>query len=135
MSGKHIQPPSDVVKDEIKEKSIKLNLPLNFKKDVLFDQVPYLSHLEHPSIADIVKNDIIDHLSLQKYLLATGLLKDSIQGSLDMIVFSNGKLSNAAVRRQSDTKFPSVMRKPNPIDVVFKDEAKFDSQNPIIGCY
>ena len=25
------------------------------------------------------------------------------------------------------TKFPSVMAKPNPIDVVFKDKAKFDT--------
>ena len=46
-----------------------------------------------------------------------------------MIVSSDGKLSGAAVRRQLD--FPSVMRKPNPTDVVFK--AKFDTQNPIIG--
>ena len=48
-----------------------------------------------------------------------------------MIVSSDGKLSGAAVRRQLD--FPSVMRKPNPTDVVFKDKAKFDTQNPIIG--
>ena len=32
-----------------------------------------------------------------------------------------------------DTKYPSVMKKSNPIDVVFKDKAKFDTQNPIIG--
>ena len=25
------------------------------------------------------------------------------------------------------------MRKPNPIDVIFKDQAKFDTQNPLIG--
>ena len=30
-------------------------------------------------------------------------------------------------------KFPSIMRKPNPIDVIFKDQAKFDTQNPLIG--
>ena len=37
------------------------------------------------------------------------------------------------MRGQLNTKFPSVMRKPNPIDEVFKDKAKFDAQNPIIG--
>ena len=31
------------------------------------------------------------------------------------------------------TKFPSIMRKPNPIDVIFKDQAKFDTQNPLTG--
>ena len=37
------------------------------------------------------------------------------------------------VKRQLDAKLPSVVRKPNPIYEVFKDEAKFDTQNPIIG--
>ena len=48
-----------------------------------------------------------------------------------MIISGNGKLSNATVIRQLDTKFPSVVRKPNPINAVFKDKAKFDTQNPI----
>ena len=75
----------------------------------------------------------MDDLSVQKYLLATGLLKDSIQDSLDMIVSSDWKLSNAAARRKLDTKFPSVMRKTNPITAVYNDKSKFDTQNPIIG--
>ena len=50
-----------------------------------------------------------------------------------MIGSSDGKLYNATVRRELDTKFHSVMRKPNPIDAVFKDKAKFDTQNPTIG--
>ena len=35
-----------------------------------------------------------------KYLLATGLLKDSVQDSLDMIVSSDEKLSDAVLKRQ-----------------------------------
>ena len=31
-----------------------------------------------------------------------------------------------------NTKFPSVIRKPSPIDAVFKDKAKFDTQNSTI---
>ena len=65
--------------------------------------------------------------------MATSLLKDSIQDSLNMIVSDDGKLSNAALRRELDTKFPSVMCKPIPIDAVFKDQAKFDTQNPVIS--
>ena len=133
MSGKYIQLSFGVVRDKSKAKGIKLNLPANFRKNDLFDQLSYVAHLENPAIVDIVRNGIVDNLSLQKYLLATGLLKDSIQDSLDMIVSSDGKLSNAAVRRQLDAKFPSVMRKPNTIDAVFKNKAKFDTQNPIIG--
>lgn len=65
--------------------------------------------------------------------MATSLLKDSIQDSLNMIVSDDGKLSDAALRRELDTKFPSIMCKPIPIDAVFKDQAKFDTQNPVIS--
>ena len=126
MSGKSIQLPSGLVRDKTKEKLIRLNLPPNFKKDVLFDHLPYLGYPENPAIKGIV-----DNLALQKYLLVTGLLKDSIQDSLDMIV-TDGIFNNASVRRVLDTKYPSVMKKSNPIDDVFKDKAKFDTQNHII---
>lgn len=131
MSGKHIELPFGVVGE--KTKKIKLKLPPNFKNDVLFDQLTYLPHLENPAIVDAVKNNIVDGLSLQKYLLAAGLLKDSIQDSLDMVVSEEGKLSNAAVTRQLDKKFLSVMRKLFPSDAALKDKGKFDTQNPIIG--
>ena len=74
----------------------------------------------------------MDILSLQKYLLATGFLKDIIQDSLDIIV-TNGKFNDVSVRRALDTKYLSAMKKSNPIDIVFKDKAKFDTQNPILG--
>ena len=132
MSGKSIQLPFVAVRDKSKEKSIKLNLPPNYRKDVLFDQLPYLNHLQNPAIKDVIKDDIVDNLSFQKYLFATGLLKDSIQDSLDMIV-TNGKSNDTAVRRALDTRYLLRMKKSNPIDAVFKDKAKFDTQNPIIG--
>ena len=72
-------------------------------------------------------------MSLQKYLLATGLLKVSIQDSMDMII-TDGKFNSTSVRIVLDTnKYPLVMKKSNPIDIVFKDKAKFDTQNPIIS--
>ena len=49
------------------------------------------------------------------------------------IIVSDGKFNSAAIRRAFDTKYPSVMKKSNPIDVFFKDKAKFDTQNHIIG--
>ena len=78
MSDKHIQLPFGVVGDKSKEKNVKLNLPPNLSKGVLFDQVPYLNNLENLAIIDVVKNGTVDDLSQRKYLLVTGLLKDSI---------------------------------------------------------
>ena len=37
------------------------------------------------------------------------------------------------MRRQLDTTSPFIMRKPNPIDTVFKNKAKSDTQNLTIG--
>ena len=106
--------PFVVVIDKIKEKLIKLNLLPNYRKDVLFDQLFYLGHPEN----------------LQKYVLATGILKDSIEDSLDMIVTVE-KFNSASFKRALDTKYLSVMKKSNLI--VFKDKAKFDMQNLIIS--
>ena len=36
---------------------------------------------------------------------------------------TDGDFNNASIRRELDTKYPSVMKKSNPIDVVFKDKA------------
>ena len=88
--------------------------------------LPHLGHLENATIKDVLRDGVVDNIALQKYLLATGLLKDGIQNSLDMIV-------NAGIRRALDSKYLTIMKKPNPIDVVFKDKAKFDTENLVIG--
>ena len=132
MSGKSIQQPFGVVRDKSKEKSIKLNLPPYYRKDVLFGHLPHLGQLENPAIKNVARYDVVENIAFQKYLLVTGILKDSIQNSLDMIV-TDGKFTNAGIRRALDTKYSTIMKKPNPIDVVFKDKAKFETQNPVIG--
>ena len=64
--------------------------------------------------------------------MATDLLEDSIQENLDMIVTDNS-FNNASIRQALDTKFPSVMKKPNPVEVMFKDKSRFDVQNTVVG--
>ena len=78
MSDKSIQLSFGVARDKSKEKSIKLNLRANYRKNVSLDQLPYLGHLENPAIKDVIEDGIVDNLSLQKDVLATGLLKYSI---------------------------------------------------------
>ena len=99
---------------------------------MLFEKQPYVAHLENPAINDVVKGGKVDSFALQKFLLATDLLQDSIQENLDMIV-ADGGFNNASNCRGLDTKFPSVMKKPNLVEVMFKDKSKFDVQNPAVG--
>ena len=110
MSDKSIQLAFGIVRDKSKEELIKLNLPPNYRKDALFDHLSYLGHLENPAIKDVVRDDVVDNIALQKYLLVTELLKDSIQNSLDMSV-TDGKFNNAGIRRALDTKYPTIMKK------------------------
>ena len=132
MEGKHIWLPYGVLSADEPKKLLHFYLPLSYKRDILFEQFPYLSHVKNPTLNKIVKNGIVDNVELQKYLLATGLLQDSIQQSLDMVV-TDGFFNNAAVRRELDQKYPTLMKKPNPVNVFFKDKAHFDVQNPIMG--
>ena len=110
------------------ENKLQFNFLPDFRKYILFDKLPCLTHSKNPTLNNIIKNGVVDNLELQKHLLATGLLKYSVQQSLDMIV-TDGGFKDAAVRRELDLKYPSIMKKPNTIDVVLKDKAKFDMQN------
>ena len=111
---------------------MQFNLPLNYKKNFLFEKLPFVTKLDNPAIENVVNGNEADDLSARKFLLAADLLQDSVQESLSMIV-TDGDFNNASIRRVLDTKYPSVMKKPNPIDFVLKDKAKFDVQNPVIG--
>ena len=132
MESGSIQLPSGFIPDQKTENDLQFNLPLNYKKNLLFDKLPFVKKLDNPAIENVVNGNEADDLSVQKFLLATYLLQDSVQESLNMIV-TDGDFNNTSIRRVLDTKYPFVMKKPNPIDFVLKDKAKFDIENPIIG--
>ena len=49
------------------------------------------------------------------------------------MIVTNGSFNSASIRRALNTNFPSIMKKPNPIEVMFKDKCKFEVQNPVVG--
>ena len=132
MESGSIQLSFGFIPDQKTENDLQFNLPLNYKKNLLFNKLPFVRKLDNPAIENVVNGNNADDLSVQKFLLANNLLQDSVQESLNMIV-TDGDFNNAFIRRVLDTKYPSVMKKPNPIDFALKDKAKFDIQNPVIG--
>ena len=132
MAGVSIQLPFGSIPNDNEKGNLQFNLSLKFRKDILFDKLPYIAHLHNPAIDNVVKGGKVDDLALQKNLLATCLIQDTIQENLNMIV-TDGGFNDASIRRTLDTKYSSVMKKSNPIDAIFKDKAKFDVQNPIVG--
>ena len=132
MENGYIQLPYGYIPDQNQNEKMYFDLPLNYKKNLLFDKLPYVAQLNNPAIDNVVKGKQNDDLSIQKFLLATDLLQDTIQDNLDMIV-TDGEFNDAGVRRGLDTKFPSIMHKPTATNFMFRDKAKFDIQNPVIG--
>ena len=74
------------VHDKNPGSELHFDLHQNLKKELLLEKQPHVAHLENPAINDIVNGSKVDSLALQKFLLATELLQDSIQEYLDMIV-------------------------------------------------
>ena len=109
---------------------IQLNLP----KDLL-NHLLYLANLKDPIFQSKVENLIKNREDLQKYLLATKDLNKTIEESLKLAV-GHGKINGSAVKHVSDRDDPLYKffrGNDNPLDVVYRKQAKFDVQNPIIG--
>ena len=128
----YIQLPYGFVETENEDEKMHFNLPINYKKGLLFDKLPYIAQLNNPAIENVIKGKENDDLGVRKFLLATDLLEDTIQNNLDMIV-TDDEFNNAGIRQALDTKFPSVMQKPTATNFMSRDKAKFDIQNPVIG--
>ena len=128
----YIKLPYGLVSDENNKEKIRFNLPLNYKKDVLFQQVPYFAEANNPAIDDVVSGNKRDDLSIQKFLLGKGVLEDAVLDNLDMIV-SDRKFNNAGIRRKLDLKYPSIIKKPTASNFLYRDLKQFNVQNPVIG--
>ena len=114
---------------------IQLNLPKNEKNKDLFGSLPYIANLQDPTLQNKAENILKSREDLQKYLLAADDLKDTIEESLDVVGY--GRLNDGtAVRHVSERDYPDYIffkKNDNPLDVVYKKQAKFDIQNPVIG--
>ena len=124
--------PYGFVSNENDKQKLRFNLPLDYKKDVLFRKVPYFAEVNNKAINDVVLGKKRDDLSIQKFLLGKGVLEDAVLDNLDMIV-TDRKFNNAGIRRRLDKKYPSIMKKPTASNFLFRNKKQFDLQNPVIG--
>ena len=63
MEGKHIKLFYGVLCDEEPKNLLQFNLPPNYKRDILFEQFPYLSHVKNPTLNKIIKMVLLTMLS------------------------------------------------------------------------
>ena len=76
--------------------------------------------------ADIPKEDI------QKYILATSDFAKSIQTDINHYV-TRDRINNASFRQRLDPISKNILRRQNPLELVFEDISTFDAENPIVG--
>ena len=114
----------------------KIVLPKDQKAKDLFAHLPYIANLKDPILQNRVEDLFKNSEDLQNYLLATEHLGTTLEDSLQLAV-SHRKLNEGTKVRHlselNDPKYKYFRQNNNPLDVVYREKAKFDVQNPIIG--
>ena len=75
---------------------------------------------------DILKEDV------QKYLLATSDFAKSIQTDINRYV-TRDRINDASFRQKFYPISKNILRRQNPLELVFEDISAFDAENPIVG--
>ena len=76
--------------------------------------------------ANIPREDV------QKYILATSDFAKSIQTDINHYV-TRDRINDASFRQKLDPISKNILRKQNPLELVFEDISTFDAENPIVG--
>ena len=79
-----------------------------------------------PSDTSIPKDDV------QKYLLATSDFAKSMQTDINHYV-TRDRINDCSFRQKLDPISKNIIRRQNPLQLVFEDISTFDSENPIVG--
>ena len=115
--------------------TIQLNIHPDEKAKDLIKHLLYLAQIEDPIFQNKVEDLIRNDEELQSYLFATEDLNRTLDESLQLAV-GHGKINDAAKVRheleRNDKTYKYFQKNDNPLDVVFREKAKFDVQNPII---
>ena len=76
--------------------------------------------------ADIPREDV------QKYILATSDFAKSIQTDINHYV-TRDRINDASFRQRLDPISKNILRRQNPLELVFENISTFDAKNPIVG--
>lgn len=69
---------------------------------------------------------------MQKYILATSDFAKSIQTDINHYV-TRDRIIDASYRQKLDAISKNIIRRQNPLELVFEDILTFDAENHIVG--
>ena len=108
------------------------------------DRAGYVGSFDR-NLADIVDNFIgsdfysritadlnIPREDVQKYILATSDFAKRIQTGINNYV-TRDRINDASFRQKLDPISKNILRRQNPLELVFEDISTFDAENPIVG--
>lgn len=68
MAIRSVQLPFGVFFEEGPENKLQFNFLANFREDILFDKLSYITDSKSPALTIIIKDGVVDDLESQKYL-------------------------------------------------------------------
>ena len=80
----------------------------------------------------ITKDYNIPSEDVQKYILATSNFTKGIQTDINHYV-TKDRINNASFRQKLDPISKNILRRQNPLELVFEDISTFDVENPIVS--
>ena len=83
-------------------------------------------------VSRITKDVHIPKEVVQKYILATSNFAKSIQTDINHYV-TRDRINCASFRQRLDPISRNILRRQNPLELVFEDISTFDAENPIVG--
>ena len=70
--------------------------------------------------------------NVQKYILATSDFAKRIQNDINHYV-TRDRINDASFRKKLDPISKNILRRQNPLELVFEYVSTFDAENPIVG--
>ena len=69
---------------------------------------------------------------MQKYIFATSDFSKGMQSNINHYV-TKDRINNASFQQKLDRISKNILRRQNPLELVFEDISTFDAENPIVG--
>ena len=116
-----------------KENTKKLkNFPAGYVGNFYRNLSDRVDNVQSNFLSAISNDTAIPKDDVQKYLLATSDFAKSIQTDINHYV-TRDRINNASFRQKLDLISRNIIRRQNPLELVFEDISTFDSENPIVN--
>ena len=109
------------------------NFPVGHVGSFYRDLADNVDNFLGPDFYGRIANDAnIPSEDVQKFILATSDFTKGMQNDINHSV-TRDRINNASFRQKLDTIRKNILRRQNPLELIFEDISAFDAENPIIG--